>query len=168
ADARALVLRIDSPGGTVVGSEALYLALRRVAEEKPVVAVMGEVAASGGYVAAIAAEHIVARQNTLTGSIGVILEYPEISGLLDDLGVEVVTIRSSDVKGGASPLRELSPAERAAQERIVADANAWFRELVAERRGFRAAAIEVVADGSAFTGRMAVENGLIDAFGGVR
>ena len=165
ADVAALIVYIESPGGTTVGSEALFEAIRTVAAEKPVVAVMGEIAASGGYIAGIAADHIVARGNTLTGSIGVIMEYPNFSDLLTDLGVEVETIRSSDVKGGASPFRDTNPVERAQQVALIDDSYAWFRDLVADRRDLAGPALDRVADGRVFTGRQALDVGLIDGLG---
>ncbi|MEL6677844.1 MAG: signal peptide peptidase SppA, partial [Pseudomonadota bacterium] len=166
ANVRAVILEIDSPGGTTVGAEAIHDAIRAVAVVKPVVAVLGEVAASGGYIAAIGADHIVARGNTLTGSIGVIMEYPNFSGLLDDLGVSVETVRSSSVKGGASPLRPTSEAERAEQRALIDDSYQWFRGLVGEARGLEGPALDTVADGGVFTGRQALSVGLIDEIGG--
>jgi protease-4 len=162
----AVILRINSPGGTTAGSEALYAGVRRIAEAKPVVAVLGEVAASGGYVAAISADHIVARGNTLTGSIGVILEYPDLTGVLDRLGIGVETLRSSELKAEPSPFRETSPAARAATEALVAESYVWFRDLVGERRGLEGPALDAVANGGVFTGRIALDNGLVDALGG--
>lgn len=167
-EVRALVLRVNSPGGTTAGSEALFAAVRAVAETKPVVAVMGEVAASGGYVAAIAADHVVARGNTLTGSIGVILEYPDLTQAMDWLGIGLETVRSSELKAEPSPFRPTSPAARAREEALVAESYAWFRGLVGERRGLSGAALDAVADGGVFTGRLALENGLVDAIGGER
>jgi protease IV len=165
-NARALVLRVNSPGGTTVGSEALFEAIRDVAAEKPVVAVMGEVAASGGYLAALAADHIIGRGNSLTGSIGVIVEYPDLTELLDRLGVAVETVRSSELKAEPAPWRPTNPAARAAEERMVAESFAWFRGLVGQRRGLSGEALARVATGGVFTGRTALENGLIDAIGG--
>jgi protease-4 len=127
---RAMILRVNSPGGTTAGSEALYEAIRAVAAEKPVVAVMGEVAASGGYVAAIAADHVIGRGNTLTGSIGVIFEYPDFTELMARLGVDLETVRSSELKAEPSPFRETTPAARAVEAALVADGYAWFRGLV--------------------------------------
>jgi protease-4 len=163
---RALVVRINSPGGTTAGSEALYAAIRRVSEQKPVVAVMGELAASGGYVTALAADHIVGRGNTLTGSIGVIMEYPDLTSVLDRIGIEMETVRSSELKAEPSPFRPTNPAARARDEAMVAESYAWFRDLVGERRGLSGEALDGAANGGVFTGRMALENGLIDAIGG--
>ena len=163
--ARALILHVSSPGGTTVGSEAVYDGLREIAADRPVVAVMGEVAASGGYIAAIAADHVVARGNTVTGSIGVIFEYPDVTGLMDRLGVEMETIRSSDLKAEPSPFRPASPEGLAAQRVLVEDSHTWFRGLVSERRGLDGAALDRVADGRIFTGRQALDLGLIDTLG---
>lgn len=164
----AVILRINSPGGTVVGSEALYDSVRRIAEEKPVVAVMGEVAASGGYIAALSADHIVARGNSLTGSIGVIMEYPDVTSLLDRIGIDVETFRSSPFKAEPAPYRPITPEGRRQSEAIVAETFDWFRNLVAERRGLEGRALDQVTNGAVFTGRIALEAGLVDALGGER
>jgi protease IV len=163
--ARALIVHVNSPGGTVAASEAVYLALRKVAEKKPVVSVMEEYAASGGYIAALAGERIVARGNTLTGSIGVVMEAPNVAGLLDMLGVEVTRIKSGPLKAEPSLTTPPSPEALRAQEVLIADTFDWFRDLVAERRQLDGAALERVTDGRAFTGRQAVELGLVDALG---
>jgi protease-4 len=163
---RAVLVRVDSPGGSTVGSEALFAGLRRVAERKPVVAVMGEVAASGGYIAALAADYIVARGNSITGSIGVILEYPDFTELMDRLGIGLQTVRSSELKAEPSPFRPTTPEARAREIALVADSYAWFRDLVAERRGLSGEALDAVTDGGVFTGRLAFETGLVDALGG--
>lgn len=162
----ALVVRIDSPGGTVTGSESLYEALRAVAAVKPVVAVMGEVAASGGYIAALAADRILARGATITGSIGVVAEYPDVSELLDTLGVSFNRVASAPLKAEPSPLRTPSEEALAAQADIVDDAYDWFIGLVAERRRLDGPALETVGDGRVFTGRQALANGLVDGLGG--
>jgi protease-4 len=161
-----VIVHINSPGGTTAGSEALYASLRAVAAKKPVVAVLSEVAASGGYVAAIGTDHIVARGNTLTGSIGVIMEYPDVTGIMDRIGVEVETVRSSPLKAEPSPFRETSPAARAVEEKLVAESYDWFRGLVGERRSLEGAALDAVANGQVFTGRLALGNGLVDEIGG--
>lgn len=163
---RAVILRVNSPGGTTVGSEAVFESIRAVAAEKPVVAVLGEVAASGGYIAAIAADHVIGRGNTLTGSIGVILEYPDFTGLIARLGIGIETVRSSELKAEPSPFRPTNPAARAVEEALVADSYAWFRGLVGERRGLGGAELDAVANGAVFTGRLALERRLIDSIGG--
>ncbi|WP_424928025.1 signal peptide peptidase SppA [Amaricoccus tamworthensis] len=165
-DAKAVILRINSPGGTTAGSESLFASIRKIAEDRPVVAVMSEVAASGGYVAAIAADHIVARGNTVTGSIGVIMEYPDLTNVLDRLGIEVETVRSSELKAEPSPWRPTNPAARARDEALVAESFIWFRDLVGERRDLSGAELSEVANGGIFTGRLAVANGLVDELGG--
>ncbi len=165
-DVKALIVEINSPGGTVVGSEILFDALRKVAAEKPVVAQMDGMAASGGYIAALGADYIVARSNTITGSIGVIMEYPDVSRLLGDIGVEMQVIRSSGVKGGLSPFREASEAELAAQRAIIEETYDWFKALVGTRRNLSGSALDDVTTGGVFSGRRAVENGLIDSLGG--
>lgn len=164
--ARALIVAINSPGGTTAGSEALYAAIRDVAAVKPVVAVIGEVAASGGYVTAIAADHIIGRGNSLTGSIGVIMEYPDLTAVMSKLGIGLQTVRSSELKAEPSPFRPTSPAARARDEEMVADSYDWFRGLVGERRDLSGAALDAVANGGIFTGRLALANGLMDEIGG--
>ena len=148
------------------GSEILYESLLAIAAEKPVVAQMAGMAASGGYIAALGADYIVARSNTVTGSIGVIMEYPDMSGLLEQIGVEMQVVRSSEIKGGVSPFREASAAETAAQESMIAETYMWFKNLVADRRNLSGDALDDVTTGGIFSGRKAVENGLIDALGG--
>ncbi len=162
----ALMVDINSPGGTVAGSEALYADLRRVAAKKPVVAVMSEVAASGGYITALAADHIVARGNTLTGSIGVVAEIPNIKGLLDKVGVEVTRVKSAPLKGEPSLTEPPSEESLAVQRALISDAYAWFKHLVAERRALAPADLEKVADGRVLSGRQALAAHLIDAIGG--
>lgn len=163
---RAVVVRVNSPGGTTAGAEALFASLRQIAGKKPLVAELGEVAASGGYVAAIAADHIVGRGNTLTGSIGVIMEYPDLTQVMDRLGISLETVRSSELKAEPSPFRPTNPEARARDEALVAESYRWFRGLVGERRGLEGARLDAVANGGVFTGRLALENGLIDEIGG--
>ncbi|MEM7057868.1 MAG: signal peptide peptidase SppA [Pseudomonadota bacterium] len=162
---KAVVVAIDSPGGTLVGSEALYDGLRKVADKKPVVAVMSELAASGGYMTAIAADHIVARRNTLTGSIGVIMEAPNFAGLLEMVGVDVTRIKSAPLKAEPSPTTRPSPAAIAATQDLIDDGFEWFKGLVAERRDLSGNALDRVTDGRVFSGNLALELGLIDALG---
>jgi protease-4 len=164
--AKALIIRIDSPGGTTAGSEALYLAIRKVAEKKPVVAVMDTVAASGGFIAALAADRIYARGNTITGSIGVIFTYPEVSGLLNTLGVKIEELKSGELKAEPSPYKPASDRAKQVSMEMVMDGFAWFKELVAERRKLSAARTAILADGRVYSGRQALKEGLIDALGG--
>ena len=162
---RAVIVRINSPGGTVVGSEALYLHLRAIAEKKPVVAVMTEMAASGGYITALGAEYIVASGNTLTGSIGVVSEAPNIAGLMEMLGVSVTRVKSTPLKAEPALTERPPPEALRVQEELILDMYGWFRGLVKERRGLDGAALDAVADGRAFTGRQALDLGLVDILG---
>lgn len=166
AAAAALIVRIDSPGGTVVGGESLFRQLRAVAEVKPVVAQMGEVAASGGYMIALAADHIVAREGTITGSIGVIMQTTDLTGLLSKLGIQAEAIKSAPLKAVPSPLEPLTEAGREATRAVVLDMYDMFVNMVAERRKLPIARARELADGRVFTGRQAQSAGLIDALGG--
>ncbi len=165
---RALIVAIDSPGGTVAGGEALHAALLRVREAKPVVAVMGSTAASAGYMVALPAERIFAREATVTGSIGVILQSPDFSALLAQLGVRVETIASGPLKDQPSPFRPLTEAGRAWLDRVIADLYDQFVSRVAAGRKMAPEAVRALADGRVLTGRQALEAGLIDAIGGER
>lgn len=163
---KAVIVSIDSTGGVTAGGEALYEGLRRLAEEKPTVATVGMVGASAAYMAAIATDHIVARRTSITGSIGVLFQYPEISELMDKLGVQVEEIKSSPLKSEPSPFKPASPAARAVISGVVNDTYDWFVDIVAERRSLaRNNALEL-ADGRIFTGRQALSSGLIDEVGG--
>ena len=167
-EALALIVRINSPGGTTTGSEALFRNLRRVAEEKPVVAVIGTMGASGGYIAAVAADYIIARETSLTGSIGVILETAEFSRLLEKIGITAEAITSGPQKGQPSPIAPMTEETRAAVSAVVGDAFDWFKGLVSERRKLSEEEILVVSDGRVFTGRQALGHKLIDRIGGER
>lgn len=162
----ALIVRIDSPGGTVAGSEALYRQLRVIAERRPVVAVMAQTAASGGYMTALAADHIIAREGTVTGSIGVLMQVPNVVELLNRIGVRVDTIKSDPLKATPSPLEPLTPEGRAAAEVVVRDMYDMFLGMVVERRRMDRERARTLADGRVYTGRQAREAGLIDAIGG--
>jgi protease-4 len=144
----------------------LFEAIRKIALDKPVVAVMDTVAASGGYIAAIAADHIVARGNTITGSIGVIFTFPEISRLLDTLGIKMEEIKSGELKAEPSPYKPVSDKARQASNVLVQDSFAWFTGLVAERRKLPIEQVRLLADGRVFTGRQAVTAKLTDDVGG--
>ncbi|MFC0217462.1 protease-4 [Pseudochelatococcus lubricantis] len=165
---QAVILRIDSPGGTTAGSEALHEALRRLAAEKPVVAVVDTLAASGGYIAALGADRIVARETSLVGSIGVLFQFPNVTGLLDSVGVSVEEVKSSPLKAAPNGFSPTSPEARAALESLVRDSFDWFKRLVRERRGYDDAGLARVADGRVFTGRQGVDLRLVDELGGER
>jgi len=162
----ALILSIDSPGGSVVGSEILYESIRKVSEKKPVVAVMRNVAASGGYMAAIAADHIVARGNTITGSVGVIAQMPNAHELMGRLGVSMLEIKSGPLKAQPSPYQPVGDTVLAAQEVMVAESFDWFLNLVTERRTLSNSAVDQITAGGVFTGRQAKALALIDSLGG--
>ena len=167
ASAAALILRIDSPGGATFASEALYRAVRKVGETRPVVAVMDGVAASGGYMAALAADRIFARESTVTGSIGVVLQAPDLSGLMEKIGVANELVRSGPLKAEPNPFAPLSPEAREAARRTVQELHRMFVGLVAERRALAASEAARIADGRVFTGAAARDAGLVDSLGGV-
>jgi protease-4 len=164
--ARALIVRIDSPGGTVVGGESLYRDLRRVAEKMPVVAVLAQTAASGGYMTALGADWIIAREGTVTGSIGVLMQTADVTGLLAKLGVSMEAIKSAPLKAVPSPFEPLTDEGRAAVKGMIDDMFQMFVGMVAERRHLDQARALAVADGRVFTGRQARALGLVDAIGG--
>jgi protease-4 len=166
--AKAVLIAIDSPGGTTTGAEKLYEELRRLNEKKPVVAVVGTLAASGAYIAAIAADTIVAQGNSLVGSIGVLFQYPNFHRLLDTMGVKVEEVKSSPLKASPNGFEPTSEAARAAIASLVADSYTWFKDLVKERRHLDDATLAKVADGRVFTARQGVPLKLVDILGGER
>ena len=163
---KALIVHIDSPGGTTAGSEAIYEALRKVAAKKPVTSVLGTVAASGGYITAIATDHIVARGNTITGSIGVIFQWAEVTRLLDTLGIKMEEIKSSELKAEPNMFKPLTEKVRQVTQAMVQDSYQWFVDLVAKRRNFSSEQALKLSDGRVYTGRQAIKSKLIDAIGG--
>jgi protease-4 len=166
--ARAVILDIDSPGGATEGAERLYDEIRRIAAKKPTVAVVGALGASGAYITALAADRIFVRQTSLVGSIGVLAQYPNVSGLLDKIGVKYETIKSSPLKAVPNGLEPTSEAARAAIAAVIDDSFAWFKALVRERRGMSDDELARVDDGRIFTGRQSLPLKLADAFGGDR
>jgi len=164
--AKALIVHVDSPGGTVVGGETLYRRLREVAAKKPVVATMGTTAASAGYMVAIAADRIYAHSGTITGSIGVLMQAPNVVGLLDKMGVQVDAMKSAPLKAVPSPLEKLTPEGRAATQAVVDDMFHMFTGMVVERRKMPVDKVTALADGRIYTGNQALQNGLVDAIGG--
>ena len=166
--ARAVIVHINSPGGTTSGSEELYSSLMRLKERKPLVVVVDGLAASGGYITAIAADHIVAQETSLVGSIGVLFQYPNVTDLLKTVGVKMEEIKSSPLKAAPNGFEPTSPEARAAIEAIVSDSYAWFRGLVQARRHMDDATLNLVADGRVFTGRQAIPLKLIDELGDER
>lgn len=164
-DVYGLILKINSPGGTVVGAEALYESLIKISDKKLVVVSIGEVGASAAYLAALAGDKIFARGNSLVGSIGVIVQYPDLSKLAEFLGVSMRVVKSGEVKGGINFLEPLNENVIKNQESLVNDSFVWFKELVSERRKIQGKELDKVSKGQLFTGRMALELGLIDAIG---
>jgi protease IV len=162
---KGVVVHIDSPGGTTAGSEQLHNSLRLVAAAKPMVVVVDGLAASGGYIAAMSAEHIVAQQTSLVGSIGVLFQYPNFSEVLKTIGVKVEEIKSSPLKAAPNGFEPTSPEARAAVEALVKDSYAWFRDMVKDRRKMDDELLQRVADGRVFTGRQGVALKLVDEIG---
>jgi protease IV len=165
SSAQAVIIHVNSPGGTTAGAEQLHDALRRLKEKKPIVVVVDGLAASGGYITAMASDHIVAQSSSLVGSIGVLFQYPNVYELLKTVGVKVEEIKSSPLKAAPNGFEPTSPEARAALEAIVMDSYAWFRGMVKDRRGMDDALLNRVADGRVFTGRQAIGLKLIDELG---
>ena len=163
--AAAVIVSIESPGGTTSGAERLYEHIRKLSEKKPTVAVVGGLAASGGYIAAMGAERIVAQGNSLVGSIGVLFQYPNMTKLLETVGVKMEEVKSSPLKASPNPFEPTSPEAREALAMLVKDSYDWFRGLVRERRQLEGKALDQVTDGRVFTGRQALELKLIDQLG---
>ena len=164
--AKALILTISSPGGTTFGGERIYKAIKRVSEKKPVVADIRTLAASAGYMIAAASDYIVAGETSIVGSIGVIFQYPQVSELLEKIGVSYEEIKSSPLKAEPSPFHPASDEAVAMINSMVIDSYDWFVDLVAENRDLTRAETLKIADGSIFTGRQSLENKLIDSLGG--
>ena len=165
SSAKAVIVHIDSPGGTTAGSEQLHGALRGVAAAKPLVVVVDGLAASGGYIAAMSADHIVAQGTSLVGSIGVLFQYPNVSDLLKTVGVKIEEIKSSPLKAAPNGYEPTSPEARAAIEALVKDSYDWFRNMVRDRRKMDDATLQRVTDGRVFTGRQGLELKLVDEIG---
>lgn len=165
SSAAAVVVHINSPGGTTAGSEQLYDALVRLKAKKPMVVVVEGLAASGAYIAALASDHIVAQQTSLVGSIGVLFQFPNFTGLMKTVGVQLEEVKSSPLKAAPNGFEPTSPEARAALDSLVKDSYAWFRGLVQTRRGMDDALLDKVADGRVFTGHQAVDLKLIDQLG---
>jgi protease-4 len=161
-----VVVYVNSPGGTTVGGEALYEALRELAKSKPLVAQFGTVATSAAYIVGLATDQIIARGNTITGSVGVIFQWPEFSQLLEKLGIKVNEIKSGPLKANPSPFQPLDEPGKAAAEKMVAESQRWFVNLVRTRRGIDTTSVVGLEQGAVFTGRDALAHKLIDQIGG--
>ena len=163
---KGVILSIDSPGGTTAGGEAIFDAVRELAAAKPVVAQVGTLAASAGYMIASASDHIVARKSSIVGSIGVLVQFPDITGLMDKIGVKLEEVKSSPLKAEPSPFNPTTDEERAMVRSMILDSYDWFVGLVAERRPLTRSEVAALADGSIFTGRQALQKKLVDELGG--
>lgn len=166
-DLAALIVYVNSPGGSSAASESLYRSLRRLAVEKPVITVMGGVAASGGYMVAIAAERVFARESTVTGSIGVVLEVTNFVELMRMAGIGHETLRSGPLKAQPNPLEPISPEGRKVGQNLVEDVHQMFKNIVEERRGLQGERLDHLTDGRVFSGGRAHQTGLIDEIGGM-
>ncbi len=163
---KAVIVKVNSPGGTTVGGETLFHAVRHLAETKPVAAEVGQLAASAGYMVAMATDRIVAHHSSIVGSIGVLFQYVDASVLLGRIGVDVAAVKSSPLKAEPSPFDPAPPEAREMIGRLVNSSYDWFKRLVTERRGFTPAETDALADGSVFSGEQGLANRLVDALGG--
>jgi protease-4 len=168
SSALAVIVHVDTPGGTTAGSEQLFDSLRRLQAKKPMVVVVDGLAASGGYIAAMSADHIIALDTSLVGSIGVLFQYPNFTDVLKTIGIKVEEIKSSPLKAAPNGFEPTSPEARAAINAIVMDSYAWFKGLVKNRRRLDDAQLARVVDGRVFTGRQAVDLKLVDGLGNER
>jgi protease-4 len=165
---KAVILDINSPGGTTTGGEAMYDAIRRLAEKKPVVAVCGTLATSAAYIIALATDRIFVYGNTITGSVGVIFQWAEVTDLLHTLGIKVEEVKSGPLKAVPSPFEPIDEKGRALAEEMVQESKAWFVDLVAKRRSITPESIPGLTDGRIYSGRQAVELKLVDQIGNER
>lgn len=163
---KAVIVAIDSTGGSTAGGEALYEALRKLAAKKPTVATIGTFGASAAYMTAIATDHIVARRTSITGSIGVLFEFPEVSELMKTLGVNVEEIKSAPLKAEPSPFHPASEEAKQVIAGMINDSYNWFVDIVADRRKLARSDALTLADGRVFTGRQALNAKLVDEIGG--
>lgn len=163
--AKSLILEINSPGGTTVGAEKIYEKLLIIKKDKPVVAVLGTMATSGGYLAAIGADHIIAHRMTLTGSIGVLVQTSEVTDLAEKLGVKFQNFKSSPLKAAPNPMEKLTPDVEKAIMGVINDSYNYFVDLVSLNRKIPKELALKIADGRIYTGRQALELNLIDSLG---
>ncbi len=167
-DCKGVLLRVESPGGAVGSSQEIHASLNALRESgTPLVASLGNVAASGGYYVALAGEKIFANPGTVTGSIGVIFQFPEVERLLDKAGVSLQTVKSGDLKDIGNPARKATPAEMTYLQTVIDDTYEQFLADVSAGRGIPADSLRAHADGRIFTGRQALAAGLVDTLGGL-
>ena len=165
SSAKAVIVHINSPGGTTAGSEQLYDSLVRLKAKKPLVVVVDGLCASGGYIAALASDHIISQGTSLVGSIGVLVQFPNFAELMKTVGVKLEEVKSSPLKAAPNGFEPTSAEARAAIDSLVKDSYAWFRDLVKSRRNMDDATLEQAADGRVFTGRQAITLKLVDQLG---
>ncbi|MEQ1576333.1 MAG: signal peptide peptidase SppA [Hyphomicrobium sp.] len=163
---KGVIVFVNSPGGTTTGGEALYEGLRSLAEDKPVVAQFGTVAASAGYIVGLGTDHIIARGNTITGSVGVIAQWPEFSDLLAKVGVKMNEVKSGELKAQPSAFAAPDPAALKVMQELIDDGFRWFISLVETRRGIKAQDLPGLEKGRVYSGRAAVDVKLVDEIGG--
>ncbi|GGA88459.1 Clp protease [Brucella endophytica] len=163
---KGVIVTVDSPGGTTAGGESIFDALRKIAEKKPVVAQVGTLAASAGYMIASAADHIVARKTSIVGSIGVLFQYPDVTQLLNKLGIKMEAIKSTPLKAEPNPFTPASEEAKAMIRNVIMDSYQWFIDLVQSRRPLDHAQVVALADGAVYTGRQALQKKLVDQLGG--
>jgi protease-4 len=167
-DRERVIVHVDSPGGTTAGSEQLFDSLSRLRAQKPLVIVVDSMAASGGYITALAGDHIVAQQTSLVGSIGVLFQYPNFTDLLGKIGVKMEAVKSTPLKAAPNGYEPTSPEATAALNSIIQDSYAWFKGIVKDRRHMTDAELATAADGRVFTGHQAIDLKLIDELGDER
>ena len=164
-DISAILVRIDSPGGLVAPTQEIYEKIKTIKEEKPIIASMASVAASGGYYIALGADTIIANPGTIVGSIGVIMNYPVMTKFLDKVGIEFETVKSGDLKDVGSYSREVTEADRKHLNEMVDDMYSQFVNVVSQNRSLSKEEVKKIADGRVYTGKQSKELGLIDVIG---
>jgi protease-4 len=163
---KGVLLFVNSPGGTTTGGEGLYEGLRALSEKKPVVAQFGTVAASAAYIAGLGTDHIVARGNTITGSVGVLAQWPEVYDLMDKLGIKFQEVKSGALKASPNPFKPMDEASRQVMQSTIDDGFRWFVNLVETRRNIKVADVPGLVDGRIYSGREALIHKLVDEIGG--
>ena len=167
SECKALIITIDSPGGTAIGGEILYNDILRFAQKKPVVGVIRTVGTSAAYLVASATDHLIAGQTSLTGSIGVLLQTAQFDQLLKKLGISAEAIKSSPLKGAPSPLEPMTANVRTVTKSLIIDTHQWLMDIIKIRRQLSDNKLKNVSDGRLFTGRQALAIGLVDELGGM-
>jgi protease-4 len=165
---KAVIALINSPGGTVVGGETLYKSIKSIAQNKPIISVMGEVATSAAYMASLGSNYIFVQEGTITGSVGVLVLTSEITELAKKIGVSTEIIKSGDLKASPSPLEKMTPKAREQMEKIVKEISKNFIDLVKKERMLDNKKIQLISDGRIFTGQSALQIGLVDAIGNIK